>query len=79
MGEQQQRMRAPAHYLRVDLSDPAEAEYWMVVLDVTRSELERAVDCAGADLWNVRAWLRMQPRDPAGNLDASAAQSRGSR
>ena len=57
MGEQQKRMRAPAHYLRVDLSDPAEAEYWLVVLDATRDELERAVACAGAELWNVRDWL----------------------
>jgi hypothetical protein len=32
MGEQTQ-MRAPRNYLRVDLCDPAEAEYWQVVLD----------------------------------------------
>ena len=75
MGEQQQRMRAPAHYLRVDLSDPAEAEYWLVVLDVTRNELEHAVGCVGADLWNVRAWLRMRGRDRGGSADAYGAHS----
>jgi hypothetical protein len=63
MGEQL-RMRAPAHYLRVDLSDPAEVEYWMVVLDVSRAELERAVACAGRDLWEVRAWLVAQTPSP---------------
>ena len=71
MGEQL-RMRAPAHYLRVDLSDPAEVEYWVVVLDVTRAELERAVGCAGPDLWNVRAWLRMRAHE-AGNTIVSPA------
>jgi hypothetical protein len=63
MGEQL-RMRAPAHYLRVDLSDPAEVEYWMVVLYVSRVELERAVACAGRDLWEVRAWLVAQSPGP---------------
>ena len=70
MGEQL-RMRAPAHYLRVDLSDPAEVEYWLVVLDVGRAELERAVACAGPALWEVRNWL-------GGNAaDARRAQSAG--
>jgi hypothetical protein len=74
MGEQL-RMRAPAHYLRVDLSDPAEVEYWMVVLDVSRAELERAVACAGRDLWEVRAWLAAQspgPRRTQADADMSA-------
>jgi hypothetical protein len=62
MGEQQ-RMRAPAHYLRVDLSDPAEVEYWLVVLDVGRAELERAVACAGPALWEVRNWLHGDAAD----------------
>jgi hypothetical protein len=74
MGEQL-RMRAPAHYLRVDLSDPAEVEYWMVVLDASRAELERAVACAGRDLWDVRAWLGAQspgPRHAQADAGASA-------
>ena len=51
-------MRAPAHYLRVDLSDPAEAEYWLVVLDTTRRTLEQALAAVGHDLWDVRAFLQ---------------------
>ena len=51
-------MRAPTHYLRVDLSDPAEAEYWLVVLDTTRRTLEQALAAVGPDLWDVRAFLQ---------------------
>jgi len=54
-------MRAPAHYLRVDLEDPAEAEYWLVVLDCERPLLERALATVGADAQDVQRWLRAQP------------------
>jgi hypothetical protein len=51
-------MKAPAHYLRVDLDDPAEAEYWLVVLDAPRARLEEAVRTVGRDALEVQAWLR---------------------
>ena len=51
------QMRAPAHYLRVDLADDAEVEYWMVVFDTTRSRLEAAVARVGCDAVDVRAYL----------------------
>ena len=51
------RMRAPAHYLRVDLGDPAEAEYWTVVLDCDRATLEYALSTVGCDAQDVRRWL----------------------
>lgn len=50
-------MRAPAHYRRVDLSDPCEAEYWFVVLDTTRTQLEAAIAQVGRDAEDVREWL----------------------
>lgn len=50
-------MRAPCHYLRVDLSDPAEAEYWLVVLDASRPRLDAAIAAVGRDALDVRAWL----------------------
>ena len=50
-------MRAPAHYLRVDLDDPAEAEYWLVVMDCERQRLEAALAAVGRDALDVRAWL----------------------
>jgi hypothetical protein len=50
-------LRAPAHYLRVDLSDPAEAEYWLVVMDCERSHLEAAIAAVGRDALDVRRWL----------------------
>ena len=50
-------MRAPAHYLRVDLSDPAEAEYWLVVFDCERSRLEAALRSVGNDALDVQRWL----------------------
>ena len=52
------RMKAPAHYLRVDLDDPAEAEYWQVVLDVPRDRIEEAVRAVGRDALEVQAFLR---------------------
>lgn len=60
MGEQTQ-MRAPKHYLRVDLSDPAEAEYWVVVMDAPRTRLEEALALVGADAIAVRSHLQQQP------------------
>jgi hypothetical protein len=53
-------MRAPVHYLRVDLDDPAEAEYWLVVLDCERARLEAALGAVGRDALEVRAWLQGQ-------------------
>lgn len=50
-------MRAPAHYLRIDLSDPAEAEYWLVVLDCERQRLEAALAAVGQDALDVQRWL----------------------
>ena len=50
-------MRAPAHYLRVNLEDPAEAEYWLVVLDCDRARAEAAIAAVGRDAQDVRAWL----------------------
>ena len=51
-------MKAPAHYLRVDLDDPGEAEYWQVVLDAPRARLEEALRKVGRDARDVQAWLR---------------------
>jgi hypothetical protein len=51
-------MRAPAHYLRVDLSDPAEAEYWLVVMDCERARLEAAIAAVGRDALDIQRWLR---------------------
>ena len=51
-------MRAPVHYLRVDLEDPAEAEYWLVVLDCDRARAEAAIAAVGRDAQDVRSWLR---------------------
>jgi hypothetical protein len=51
------KMKAPAHYLRVDLDDAGEAEYWQVVLDASRRRLEAAVAAVGRDALEVRAWL----------------------
>lgn len=50
-------MKAPRHYLRVDLADAGEAEYWLVVLDATRAQLEAALAAVGRDAQDVRAWL----------------------
>lgn len=51
-------MRAPSHYLRVDLRDPAEVEYWLLVLDTTRAALETAVAAVGRDAGDVNKYLR---------------------
>jgi hypothetical protein len=51
------KMKAPAHYLRVDLDDPGEAEYWLVVLDAPRPQLEAAIAAVGRDAQDVRGWL----------------------
>ena len=51
-------MRAPANYLRVSLDDPAEAEYWSVVLDAPRPCIARALAAVGNDAGDVRDWLR---------------------
>jgi hypothetical protein len=51
-------MKAPAHYLRVDLADAGEAEYWQVVLDATRTQLEAALAAVGRDAQDVRDWLQ---------------------
>jgi len=53
-------MRAPSHYLRVDLRDPAEAEYWQVVLDAPRHRIEHALATVGPDAIDVRAYLQHQ-------------------
>jgi len=52
------QMRAPAHYLRVALDDPAEAEYWLVVMDCERARLEAALAAVGSDALEVQRWLR---------------------
>jgi hypothetical protein len=52
------KMKAPAHYLRVDLDDPGEAEYWQVVLDAPRPQLEAAIVAVGRDAHDVRGWLQ---------------------
>jgi hypothetical protein len=67
------QMRAPAHYLRVDLSDPAEREYWLVVLDASPEAVQRAVDAVGPDAWDVRQWLRDRRR----RLNDGGAACRG--
>jgi hypothetical protein len=53
-------MRAPTNYLRVDLQDPAEAEYWLIVLDATRRQVEEALAAVGRDARDVAAYLREQ-------------------
>ena len=55
------QMRAPAHYLRVDLRDAAEAEYWLVVFDCERRRLEAALAAGGSDALEVQPWLRALP------------------
>jgi hypothetical protein len=75
---QQVRMKAPAHYLRVNLEDPAEAEYWLVVLDAPRAALEAAVAAVGRDALDVRAWLERSRTSPERGI-ASANEGRASR
>ena len=52
------QLRAPTHYLRVDLDDPAEAEYWLLVLDATRQQVESAVASVGRDARDVHGYLQ---------------------
>ncbi len=52
------KMRAPTHYLQVDLRDDAEAEYWLIVLDASRRQLEEAVATVGAFEPAVREYLQ---------------------
>lgn len=56
MGEQW-TLRAPADYRFVDLGDPAEAEYWLLVLDTSRRTLEQALACVGNHVEAVRGFL----------------------
>lgn len=51
-------MRAPSNYLRVDLRDPAEAEYWLIVLDATAQQIEEAIHAVGRDARDVDRYLR---------------------
>jgi hypothetical protein len=71
------KMKAPAHYLRVDLDDPGEAEYWQVVLDASRCELESAIAAVGRDALDVKAWLSGHCVGPASST-ASSPRKRGS-
>ena len=58
------QLRAPADYRFVDLDDPAEAEYWLLVLDAPRRLLEDALDQVGNHVVAVQAYLRdVQSRD----------------
>jgi hypothetical protein len=52
------QLRAPTHYLRVDLNDPAEAEYWLLILDATRPQIETAIASVGRDARDVHAHLQ---------------------
>lgn len=51
-------LRAPADYRFVDLDDPAEAEYWLLVLDTSRQALEDAVTRVGPHVVAVRDYLQ---------------------
>lgn len=51
-------LRAPADYRFVDLDDPAEAEYWLLVLDASRQEVEQAVARVGHHVQAVQGFLR---------------------
>ena len=51
-------LRAPADYRFVDLADPAEAEYWLLVLDTSRPALEQAVAEVGPHALAVGEFLR---------------------
>lgn len=51
-------MRAPTDYRVVDLQDPAEAEYWMLVLDASRRQIDDAIARVGNEAGAVRACLK---------------------
>jgi hypothetical protein len=74
MGQSLQ-MRAPTHYLFVDLGDPAETEYWIVVLDAPRWRIERAIAAVGRDAGDVRDHLRTAAPDPDGSEPGAALQA----
>ena len=64
-------MRAPTNYLFVDLKDPAEAEYWLVIYDTTRGQLEEAVARVGNYEPAVRDYLSALSRAaPGGQREA---------
>jgi hypothetical protein len=50
-------LRAPVDYRFVDLDDPAEAEYWLLVLDASRQQLEDAVARVGHHVLDVKGHL----------------------
>lgn len=76
MGEQW-TLRAPADYRFVDLGDPAEAEYWLLVLDTSRRRLEQALACVGNHVVAVRAHLDRQREANGGTgLDSAAMHPR---
>ena len=54
------RLRAPTHYLIVDLDDPAEAEYWQLVLDAPMARIEAAIAVVGRDAGEVRRHLERE-------------------
>ena len=65
MGEQF-TMRAPTDYRVVDLQDPAEAEYWVLVLDASRRQIEDAIARVGNEAGAVRACLKgLMFREPS--------------
>ena len=55
-------LRAPTHYLIVDLDDPGEAEYWQLVLDAPRDRIEAAIAAVGRDANEVRRQLGSEER-----------------
>jgi len=67
MGEQW-TLRAPADYRFVDLDDPAEAEYWVLVLDSSRGALEAAVARVGNHVVAVREHLHRSAQAAATQL-----------
>ena len=69
------QLRAPTHYLRVDLNDPAEAEYWLLVLDATRSQIETAVAAVGRDARDVHDYLRSLAGSPDSDIVQESRQA----
>jgi hypothetical protein len=69
MGQSLQ-MRAPSHYRFVDLSDPAEAEYWVVVLDAPAWRIEQALAAVGRDAGDVRDFLQAATALSGGTLSS---------
>ena len=72
------RLRAPTHYLIVDLDDPGEAEYWQLVLDAPRVRIEAAIAAVGRDANEVRRHIeseQTQALTVAGGADGVASPS----